>query len=186
MEGLEIPFKTITTGISDIFNSIVSILSYLNPFDDNFILKDVINFLSNILSYINPFSDDFLGKKIISLLGDLLEYLFVPKEDHFSEIKTIIDEKFGFVNQITELVSMLTDFNRSSSTFSEVPPSFTITYMGVTVEIVDFSVIEPFRSTLHAIICACLWVPYLINLFRRIPAIIDGFEGTWCSHCYRF
>ena len=38
-----------------------TLLDNLNPFSDNFILKDVVDFLGNILSYINPFSENFFG-----------------------------------------------------------------------------------------------------------------------------
>ncbi len=198
MEGLAVPFEAITTGISNIFSGIGNILNYLNPFSDKFILKGVLDFLSNILSYINPFSDNFLlkgvlsflsdmlsyinpfsdnflGKKIISLLGDLLQYLFIPKEDHFTEIKTIIDEKFGFINQIKELAYSLFNVATTADDNTKIPPSFNITYKGVTVKIVDFSVIEPFRNTFHAIISAVLWVSYILRTFRRLPGIIGGF-----------
>lgn len=56
--------------------------------------------VSNILSYINPFDENFLGRKIIELLGDLLKNLFVPKEDFFNnttnELKTLLSEKIPY------------------------------------------------------------------------------------------
>ena len=57
------------------FDGILNIIDYLNPFSENFILKGVLNFLGNILSYINPFSENFILKDVLSFFCELLIYL---------------------------------------------------------------------------------------------------------------
>lgn len=63
-------------------------------------MKTIIDFLANIISYINPFHENFLGKKLVQLIGDLLKGLFVPQEDFFSnttnELKTLLSEKIPY------------------------------------------------------------------------------------------
>ena len=83
-EGIINPIKQIfeflgkvLTGIPNFF---ATILDYLNPFSENFILSDIIDFLGRILSYINPFSENFFGIKLIELLKNLLQTLFIPEE----------------------------------------------------------------------------------------------------------
>lgn len=43
-----------------LFDFIINILDWLNPFSDNFILKKLWDFLKTIISYINPLDDNFL------------------------------------------------------------------------------------------------------------------------------
>lgn len=166
--------------LKDVLDFLLELLSYINPFSDNFILIDVISFLSNILSYINPFNENFLGYKIIELFSNLLKYLFVPSQDHFSELEEIINSKFGIVNQVKELLDVLFNFNRTRSV--EQAPSFEITYMGTTVKIIDFSVLETFRGTFHAIVVFVLWGSYLLRLYKRLPGIIHGFDTSDSSN----
>ena len=200
---MAIPFQGIAQGINlvgnvvnNICKSLDDIFNYINPLSDKFILKDVLTFFSNLLDHLNPFSENFIlkdvlnvlnylnpfgvnffGNKIIELFKKLFEDIFVPSYDHFSDFNQIFEEKFGFISQIKELVTQLFSFRDTVE--SEIPPSFNITYMGVTVSIIDFSILARFRTTLHAIICAVLWVPFLLRLLKRLPAIIDGFEGNY-------
>lgn len=160
----------------DVLKFLADILSYINPFSDKFILKDIINFFLELLSYINPFSENFWGYKIIDLISDLLKFLFVPKEDHFTYFKNAIDEKFGFISQIKDLVNKLFSFKRTRDI--EQPPSFEITYEGVTYKIVDFSILERFRSFFHAIVCSVLWIGFLLRLYKRIPGIIGAYHSS--------
>ncbi len=71
------------------FDGILNIIDYLNPFSENFILKGVLNFLGNILSYINPFSENFILKDVLSFFGELLSYLN-PFSENFI-LKTLFE-----------------------------------------------------------------------------------------------
>lgn len=195
MEGLVFPFEGIAKGIVSIANTIIDVLdfinpfsenfilkavidflgnivSYINPFSEDFILKSIINFLSNLVSYINPFSDNFLGKKLIELFSNLFKDLFIPTENHFEELSNKINEKFGFISQIQELLSDL--FNFSSSRSSTVP-SWNITYAGVTVSIIDFTAFEQYRGVVHGIIICIMYLSFLLRLHRRLPGIIGAY-----------
>lgn len=164
-------------------------LTYINPFDENFILKDLLDwlnptsenfilkqlweFLTNIISYLNPFHENFLGRKLVELLGSLLEDLFIPQQDHFGELSENINSKFGFINQVKELVYSLFNLNNEES--YEGTPNWSITYEGVTVDIIDWTAFEKYRGYFHGLIIFIMWGSYLIRLYKRIPAIIYGF-----------
>lgn len=139
--------------------------------------------LKNLLSYINPFDENFLGKKLIELIGDLLNDLFVPKEDHFGELHDKINEKFGFISQFKDLVynffglEQVDNGNVYIKTASDYEyPGFYITYEGYTFSIIDFSTFDRFRSIFHGIIISILWISYLWRLYRRSPEIVAGFK----------
>lgn len=87
-------------------------VSYLNPFSDNFILKGILEFLGNILDYINPFSDNFILKDIINyinpfsndfilkgvleFLGSILDYI-----NPFSE-NFILKDIISYINPFSD------------------------------------------------------------------------------------
>lgn len=78
-----------------------TILDYLNPFSENFILYKVIDLLLKLLDYLNPFSEKFILKDIINGISSILEWfgnfftnlvdffihIFVPTEEQWAEIK---------------------------------------------------------------------------------------------------
>ena len=142
-----------------------------NPFEG--IAQGIVNLgehFSNVISYLNPFSENFFGIKLIEFIGDLLSNLFVPKEDMFGNLQENIKNKFYFTTQIQEIFeSLLNDFDYGDSV-----PSFSITYYGKTVDIIDFSPYLEYRSWLHAIILGISWFIFIRKTFYKIPGIIGG------------
>lgn len=169
---MAVPFNAIKEGIGNIFSSLGDILSYINPFSENFILLKLWNFLTDIISYINPFSDNFFGKKIVSLFSDLFNYLFVPSDNPFNELSNKFNSKFSFVEQIKTLINDLLGFNN----YGEKVPEFNITWKGVTFAIIDFSLFLDYRSWLHGIILAISWFTFLFKTYKKLPSIIGGFS----------
>ena len=168
----------ITQGLSYInpFNEnfiLKNLLDWLNPMSENFILKQLWDFLTNIVSYLNPFSENFLGYKLVEFIGDLLENLFIPQQDHFTELHNEINTKLGFIGQVKELVYSL--FPDNSPNSLTTPPNWKITYKGVTVTLIDWSAFEQYRGYLHSIIIFIMWASFLIRLYKRIPLIIYGY-----------
>lgn len=172
MEGLAVPFNAIKEGLSSIIEFFGTVLDYLNPFSDNFILLKLWNFLTDIVSYINPFSDNFLGKKIVELFSDLLKLLFIPENNPFEDLKSKFDEKFSFVGQIKVLINDLLGFNN----YGEKVPEFNMTWSGVTFSLIDFSLFLNYRSWLHGIILAIAWFTFLFKTYKKLPSIIGGFS----------
>lgn len=160
--------------LKGVIGSLGNMLDYINPFSENFILKNVINFLGDLVSYINPFSDNFLGKRLIELFSDLFEKLFIPTSNQFEVLKDKFYSKFGFISQIKELVNSLFAIPKTRAV--STPPKWEITYMGTTVNIIDFTAFEQYRGVVHGIIIAVMYIPFLLRLYRRLPGIIGGFH----------
>lgn len=154
----------------DVFSNIASILSYINPFSENFILKGVLDFFAELISYINPFSENFFVYKLLELLGELLKFLFVPTENSFEQLQNKINDKFYFVNQIGQMFSSLL----GNVNYGDTPPTFSITYYGQTLSIIDFSLFMDYRVWLHGIILAISWFLFIRKLFNRLPSVIGG------------
>lgn len=172
MEGLAVPFNAIKEGITSIVDFFETLLDYLNPFSDNFILSKIFTFLSDIVSYINPFSENFFVYKLIDLLSDLLKLLFVPNNNPFDELSSKFNEKFAFIEQIKTFVSDLLGFNN----YGEKVPTFDMTWHGVTFSLIDFSLFLEYRTWLHGIILAIAWFSFLFKTYKKLPSIIGGFS----------
>ena len=170
MEGLATPFEGIAKGIVKLGEHFSSVLDFLNPTSENFILTQLWEFLTNIVSFINPLHENFFGRKLVEFIGDLLNDLFVPEDDIFGNLQENIRSKFYFTTQIQEIFeSLLNDYDYGDSV-----PSFSITYYGKTVDIIDFSPYLEYRSWIHSIILGISWFIFIRKTFYKIPGIIGG------------
>lgn len=63
--------------------------------------KGIFEKIGEILSYINPFSENFFGKKLVDLILDGLKSLFVPEDgffqSYFDEIQQWFSDRLGFL-----------------------------------------------------------------------------------------
>ncbi len=70
--------------------------------------KNIFEKIGEMLSYINPFSENFFVYKLLELLGDMLKALFVPSEDFlskwFTEISEYFSDAFGILYYPIDLV----------------------------------------------------------------------------------
>lgn len=160
--NLGIWFSNLTTNIGNFFTTLGTNIG--NWF------TGLINNLKNLLSYLNPFDDNFLGKKIVTLFSDLFNFLFVPKDDIFGDIKIKVQDKFYFATQISDIFgTLLNGFN-----YGDEVPTFNITYYNKTLSIIDFSPFLNYRVWLHSIILAIAWFIFIRKTFDKIPNLIGG------------
>ena len=65
--------------------------------------KGILGKIKDILSYINPFSDNFFGKKLVELIINGLKSLFIPDDNFFSnwwtDFKSFMEAKLGFLTK---------------------------------------------------------------------------------------
>lgn len=70
--------------------------------------KGILSSIGDLLSYINPFSENFFVYKLIELLGNLLKSLFVPSSEFMSEwftdISDYFEDAFGILYYPIDLV----------------------------------------------------------------------------------
>lgn len=89
--------------------------------------KNIFQKLGDILSFINPFSENFFAYKLVELLIEGLKGLFVPEDgffsDYFNEIKQWFSDRLGFLwspfDFLIELLTRIMNIN-----FGE--PKFTV------------------------------------------------------------
>lgn len=70
--------------------------------------KGILATIKEVVSYINPFSENFFVYKLIDLLIDALKNLFIPGDEFFSnyfnELKEWFSNRFGFLAYPLELI----------------------------------------------------------------------------------
>ena len=164
--------------LKDVVKFLGDMLSYINPFSENFILKGVLQFLGDMLSYINPFSENFFGKKLVELIGDLLKLLFVPSEESINNLVDTVKSKFRFVDTISNTSKLVEDMFKDKSTL----PKLTLTlnnnkwYSGE-ITVIDLSWYAPYKSYGDTIISAFIYVFFLWRIFIKLPGIVSGSAG---------
>lgn len=202
MEGLASPFEFIKEGLATIWSWLENIFSAIGNIASNIlsglgdffsilwdwlgklftaignIATSILEGLGSFFSTLWTWLTDIFGaitkipETIIKLLGDLLNWLFVPSNNPFESLSSKFDEKFAFVGQIKDLFSSLLGFNN----YGENVPSFTLTWYGATVAIIDFSLFLNYRTWIHGIILAIAWTVFIFKTYRKLPSIIGGFS----------
>ena len=70
--------------------------------------KNIFEKIGDILSYINPFSENFFGKKLVDLIINGIKSLFIPGDDFFSnffnDLNDWFSDRFGFLYYPLELL----------------------------------------------------------------------------------
>lgn len=90
--------------------------------------KNIFEKIGEILSYLNPFSENFFAYKLISLLLDGLKSLFIPSNDFFStfftDLKEWFSDRLGFLfypfELIIDILNKIMNINFSEPVF-EIP-----------------------------------------------------------------
>lgn len=144
-------------------------------------MKNVIDGISNILSYINPFSDNFFGKKIIELLKDALSFLFIPSEERVNGLVDSVKCKFSFIDSVK---SSITDVQSVLSGAQEAP-SLTVHIKSTKyteeqdVKIIDLSWYAPYKNYGDMILTGFIYAMFFWRIFTHLPNIISGAGGAY-------
>ena len=87
--------------------------------------KNIFERIGDILSYINPFSENFFGKKLVELILDGLKGLFVPEDGffdtYFTDLKNWFSDRLGFLwtpfDIIIDILNKILNINFSEPIF---------------------------------------------------------------------
>lgn len=160
--------KNILENVKNMFVSIVNLPNKIfTAFSD--ILTSISETISNLCSSTIDFFTNFFSR-IVDALKNLFVMLFVPDDDGIlSEIKDIITTKFGFFSQFISFGDTLI-----SSNFGEEPKSFSFTLYGNTWNLIDWSLVAPYRSTIRTITIIVNYYWFIQKTIKRIPGIIGG------------
>lgn len=101
--------------------------------------KSIFEKIGDILSYINPFSENFFGKKLIELLLNGLKSLFVPSDDFFpnwfNDFNKWLGDRFGILYFPIEIILDFLNRFASLNEMSECKitiPALNINFFGNT------------------------------------------------------
>lgn len=161
-------------------------LDRLNPSSDNFILSGVSSALSsifstlgNILSYLNPFSENFFVYKLIELLGDLLKALFIPSEERLTAIGDTVKSKFGFIDTIKDTINTMHNLITNLDEGVEMSYNVESKYYTGAVPIVNLSWYRPFKPYGDIVITGFVYMFFIWRIFIHAPNIIHGLGGDY-------
>lgn len=185
MEGLANPLSLITQGIK----GLADLLSYINPTNDNFILKDILSWLNpvsenfilkNILDWLNPVSENFFGKKLIGLFSDLLKLLFIPSQERLEAFPNLVSSKFAFIDSIKYAVNSIKDVLNSTGNapIVTVPVGATQFTDEGEIEVINLNWYKPFKPYGDLIITAFAYAFFGWRIFVAIPGMINGQSGS--------
>lgn len=200
-------FSWLSQGVASIIGNLSSgldFLKYLNPFDENFILKGVIGFfnpddsgfifnglfgdvssiwtgVSQVVDWLNPFSENFFVYKLIELLGELLKSLFVPKEESFMKLHDTFSGSLGFVdvikNGINELQQRLENMeNGKRSAYPSIKVDINSSWYTGEAVIFDCYWFAPYREHIHLFVSAFCYLFFMFRIYKHMPSIISGFS----------
>lgn len=111
--------------------------------DQNETNKGIFETIKSIVNFLNPLSEDFFVYKLIALLLDMLKSLFIPSEDFFSNYIDELNQQFSDTFGILYYpVDLLIDFLNRVGCISESSsvikiPQFDISFMGYQATIIQ-------------------------------------------------
>lgn len=130
-------------------------------------ISDVVNNITYLYNWITNTYEKFK-----QYIVDNIEYYFVPTFSLQEQVETWKDmllEKFACFGQITDAFSELFKMVETDK-----PPTFPITYKGVTVGLVDFSAYDAYRPFVHMLIVGFAWFAFLRRVLHSLPDLIMG------------
>ncbi len=164
---------------SGLFEGVATVVDYLNPFSENFILSDVFSFLSDIVSFINPFSENFFVYKLIDLLGELIQWLFVPDDEYFisniDTLKSSLSAKIPYEDYINMFGTI--ENVEGGSTSNVILNGYTIAgkQFGLN-NFINFSWILQYKETWYSWARGIIFILLIIYNINQIMKLFRGYS----------
>lgn len=142
-------------------------------------MKDIIETIGNILSYLNPFSENFFGIKLLELLGDLLKSLFIPSQERLQAISDTVSSKFAFITSIKEAINSMQNMfnNLGTAPKLEIEVGATKWTEKQKLTILDLSFYKPFKPLGDLMITGFCYLAFIWRMLLMLPNIINGAGG---------
>lgn len=143
--------------------------------------KNIFERIGDLLSYINPFSENFFVYKLIELLINAIKSLFIPSDDFFStyftDLKEWFSDRLGFLfypfELIIDVLSKILNLNLGAPTFN-IPDMYEPFTGGKFISATTFNLNSMLENnifkTVHDIyfVCVDAFITFeLVNLFKR-------------------
>lgn len=137
------------------------------------------DFLVSLVSYINPFSENFFGYKLIELIRDLFKLLFIPSEERITALTNTVTSKFNFIDTIKLSVSSLINVVNNVGNAPVLNIKYGATkYNASGVFSLDFSFYAPFKGYGDIVITGFVYAMFIWRIFVKLPGIVSGNAGN--------
>lgn len=151
-------------------------------FDDS----NIISAIKNIPAKIGEFFTSALDSAVNSIRS-FLEDLFMPDPEIITKEVELLHSKFiwyesvkDLVNDVVENITAL-DGKEPGQIYLNIPSNNTLTLGGLGSSkplVIDLSWFSKYRSTVHTVFSAFLWIMYIWRLLHTLPNIINGVGGA--------
>lgn len=143
--------------------------------------KGIWETVKSILSYINPFSENFFAYKLIDLLIDALKamfkFLFIPSEERFTALTETVTSKFGFIDTIKEVINSIENILNNTGNSPKLSMDVDSKYYSGEVTYLDFSWYSQFKPYGDVVLTGFIYLIFVWRLFAHAPGIIQGSSG---------
>lgn len=197
MEGLAVPLQAIAQGLGSIKNSVVnSIKESIESAKQNWsnistvisnikeaIIDKIQEGLNNWLKFFEKLSEIrenilAIPKKMIELLQELNRLLWIPNDSVFDNFVTKVKAKFPFIESVDStikiVVSRLNGIGKRPPTITFPLGKTSLGKYGVSDITITFGWFEEYRSTVHNLISAILWIIFIFNQYFGIKNLLNA------------
>lgn len=120
-------------------------------------------------------------------LGSLLSRLFVPSASYIQKKIDVLTSRFTFWKSVADTVYVFFNFLRDTD-FTK-PPKVVLDLSAANSEInyglsafsLDMTWYEPYKPEVDVLLSAIMWLTFIWNTFKALPATISGVGGSFAS-----
>lgn len=171
-------------GISSIGEFFASLINSIGTFFGDLFtnlgnwFSDLFSSLSDIVSYINPWHENFFGNRIIDMISDLLHSLFIPKEESITNFQNVVGSRFGFVDSIQTAISSIQHMIENNGQAPKLYVNSKHEYINGDIAILDFSWYAPYKNYGDLVLTGFIYAMFIWRLFIHLPSTISGAGGV--------
>ena len=153
--------------IDDLQELSLNIGNWFSELSDNIagFFEDLGDKITVIMSYLNPFSDNFFLK--IAFIPSQ-EFIEMNNE----RMALLGEQKFGFVEDFKSVFQELKDNLNNDTNAPNFTLSLPSKWGGGTVNIINFEAYDSIRLLIKNIIRVFIWLYFIFKMYKRIPKII--------------
>ena len=170
-------FKNVVSSIKD---SLLNVVDSLTAGFDN-LKEKLFNIVSSItegfLNVVDSLVEGFknivnslleIPSRIAEKFKEIFVYLFIPSENPFDNLNSLLKEKFKIIDDIKAIIDKFKLSNSSTLTLS-------FKMFNKECKILDLSLVDSdLLKFTRLFIVAIFYIKFILELFKKIPAIVQG------------
>ena len=120
-------------------------------------------------------------------LGSLLSRLFVPSASYIQRKIDVLTSRFTFWKSVADTVYVFfnflrdTDFTKPPKVVLDLSAANSKINYGLSAFSLDMTWYEPYKPEVDVLLSAIMWLTFIWNTFKALPATISGVGGSFAS-----